>query len=84
MRPIDRLVKRAGSQAAIARALGLFNQNVQNWVVRGNIPADHCAKLEKLYGLRCEDMRPDFKWERDGKGRVVHYLRIRSPKTKAA
>jgi DNA-binding transcriptional regulator YdaS (Cro superfamily) len=53
-----------GSQAALARAVGLAPQVVSNWQRRGNIPAEYCPAIEKATRgtVRCEDLRPDVDW----------------------
>jgi DNA-binding transcriptional regulator YdaS (Cro superfamily) len=50
-------IKRAGSQAALARALGLTKQVVQVWKVA---PAKHVARIERATGVSRRDLRPDL------------------------
>jgi DNA-binding transcriptional regulator YdaS (Cro superfamily) len=65
-------VKRAGGQTALARALStterkLIQGNVQKWLNSPNPdrmpPAEYCPAIERLFGIRCEDMRPDVDWD---------------------
>lgn len=65
-------VKRAGGQTALARALStngrrLIQANVQKWINSPNPdrmpPAEYCPDIERQFGIRCEDMRPDVDWD---------------------
>ena len=53
-----------GSQAALAREIGVAQQVVNNWMRRGNVPAEHCPAIEKATGgiVACEALRPDVDW----------------------
>jgi DNA-binding transcriptional regulator YdaS (Cro superfamily) len=53
-----------GSQTALAKAIGGHVQTVNNWISRGNVPAEHCPAIERVTGgaVRCEDLRPDVDW----------------------
>lgn len=53
-----------GSQAELARRLGIATQVVNNWARRGNIPAEYCPSIEKATGgqVVCESLRPDVDW----------------------
>jgi DNA-binding transcriptional regulator YdaS (Cro superfamily) len=57
-------IKLLGSQSAIAAALGVAPQVVNNWLRRRRVPADHCPAIERVTGgsVRCEDLRPDVDW----------------------
>lgn len=72
MNSIDRAIQIAGSQADLARALGVLPQHLTNWRKRG-IPADRCPDIERATGLRCEDLRPELHWNRDAAGAVTGY-----------
>jgi DNA-binding transcriptional regulator YdaS (Cro superfamily) len=43
---IDKAVRLAGSQTALANLLGLSPQAVQKWVVQGFPPGRRCRKIE--------------------------------------
>ncbi len=67
LREMDALTKAQeilGSQTALARAVGLVPQVVNNWHRRGRVPADYCPKIERATNgaVRCEDLRPDVDW----------------------
>ena len=53
-----------GSQSALATAIGCMPQVVNNWMRRGNVPAEWCVPIEKATRgvVRCEDLRPDVDW----------------------
>ena len=61
---LTRAFEYLGSQAELARALGVKQQVVSNWHRRGNVPADYCPSIEKATGgaVTCEDLRPDVDW----------------------
>lgn len=50
-RPIDEVVKLAGSQTKLALALGVSQQAVSIWVRRGWVPHERARELESLYGV---------------------------------
>lgn len=54
-----------GGQSALAESIGVVPQVVNNWVRRGNVPAEHCPGIEKATSgeVRCEDLRPDVDWQ---------------------
>lgn len=56
--------KLIGSQTALARAVGVVPQVVNNWHRRGNVPAEYCPAIERATAgaVRCEDLRPDVDW----------------------
>ncbi|MBH9353323.1 helix-turn-helix domain-containing protein [Pseudomonas aeruginosa] len=56
--PIQRAVSAAGSQTALARALGCTPQNVQHMCATGNVPAKHVLKIEASTGVSRTELRP--------------------------
>lgn len=83
MTAIDRAIAAAGTQADLARALGVLPQHLTNWRKRG-IPADRCPDIERVTGLRCEELRPELQWNRDEAGQVTGYTIPLPAKTQAA
>lgn len=83
MNAIDRAIKLAGSQAELARALGVLPQHLNNWRKRG-IPADRCPDIERATGLTCEEQRPELQWNRGSDGQVTGYTIPLPAKTQAA
>ncbi|HFC8494235.1 TPA: YdaS family helix-turn-helix protein [Neisseria subflava] len=61
MNHLDKAIKAAGGQAALAAKLGKKRSTVNSWVKgRNKIPAEIAVEIEKLgYGVRREDLRPD-------------------------
>lgn len=59
-----RAYKIIGTQAALAKAIGVVPQVVNNWQRRGNIPAEYCPAIERATAgqVKCEDLRPDVDW----------------------
>ena len=47
-RALERVVEKAGGQAALARLLEITPQSVQGWRLRGYPPADKVLALEKI------------------------------------
>lgn len=45
---VQKAVRLAGGQTALAKALGVTPQAVQQWVDSGVVPADKCPRIEKL------------------------------------
>ncbi len=52
------------SQVALAKAIGRSQQNVNNWLRRGRVPADICPSIERVTEGRvtCEMLRADIDW----------------------
>lgn len=59
------------TQVALAKAIGRSQQNVNNWLRRGRVPADICPAIERVTEGRitCEMLRADIDWS---------YLRTRA------
>ncbi len=64
MNSLDMAIRIAGGQSALAALIDATPQVVNNWVRRGNVPAEHCPAIERATdgGVRCEDLRPDVDW----------------------
>lgn len=62
--PLDALceaVERAGSQSAIARALGVAQPTVWKWLHKSKqLPAEYVLTAERLYGVSRHLLRPDI------------------------
>lgn len=52
--------KAAGSQTALAKALGCTPQNVQWMCSTGSVPAKHVLKIEAATGISRHQLRPDL------------------------
>lgn len=63
--PIDLAAKCVGSQAALARLLGVTKAAVNQWKgATRQVPAEHCPAIEQATNgqVRCEQLRPDIAW----------------------
>jgi DNA-binding transcriptional regulator YdaS (Cro superfamily) len=58
MSNIQPAIDKAGSQAALARALGVTRQLIQTWKVRG-VPVVRAVEIEHTLGVPKEITRPD-------------------------
>lgn len=64
MKPLEHAISICGSQTALAGALKVAPQVVNNWIRRGSVPADRCPDIERVTAgeVRCEALRPDVNW----------------------
>ncbi len=60
---VEKAIQVVGSQAKLARLMGVKAQHIMNWRLRG-VPAERCPAIERVtHGqVRCEDLRPDVDW----------------------
>jgi DNA-binding transcriptional regulator YdaS (Cro superfamily) len=56
-RPLQRAKAKAGGLSALARALGVTPPAVAQW---SRIPVRHVLAVERVTGIRREELRPDF------------------------
>lgn len=53
----------AGSKAALAAAINVSAQRLNNWIKRDQkVPAEFCADIERLFGISRRDLRPHDYW----------------------
>lgn len=72
--PLQRAVSALGGQTGTAKALEVSAGLVWQWLNgRRPLPAEHCPRLEKLTGVRCEELMPGTVWTRDERGEVTGY-----------
>ncbi len=59
--PLHQAIEFLGSQAALARRIGIRPQAVQQWTTTGRVPADRCLAVEHATGGKVSryDLRPD-------------------------
>lgn len=62
---LERAIANAGTQTAFAAALGptIKTGHVYHWLKQGRLPAEHCPIVEEAFGVPCEELRPDVRWE---------------------
>ena len=56
MRGIDKAVELAGSQQELARQLGVSQQAISEWVLRGYVPVGRVIEIEATYGVSRLDL----------------------------
>lgn len=68
---LQQAVNKIGGQSALAAALSgtrrkLTQAHVWNWLNSPNPakapPAEYCPDIERITGIRCEELRPDVDW----------------------
>src|SRR5574337_1690959 len=64
MSALHKAIEILGSQSALALAIGRAPQVVNNWVRRGNVPAECCPEIERATSgqVRCDVLRPAVDW----------------------
>lgn len=72
--PLTLAVDAAGGVGKLAENLGLRQNVVSNWRMRGSVPREYLAAIERATGVRCELFDESVEWVRDKKGRVTHYI----------
>lgn len=60
MSGIALVIKKIGTQKALAEALGVSTMSVSKWVSTGRIPVDRVLTIEKLTGVPRYELRPDI------------------------
>lgn len=52
-----------GGMTNLAKAIGgnTKSQTIANWIKRG-VPAERCVMIEKITGVRCEELKAEFNW----------------------
>lgn len=78
---LARAILCAGSQLAFARSLRredgtpVAQSTVSTWLLRDRqIAPEYGAQVERLYNVRCEELRNDLDWQRDESGAVIGWL----------
>jgi DNA-binding transcriptional regulator YdaS (Cro superfamily) len=65
-RPLETAIARAGSQSALARAIGVPQPYVWRWLRQrgGVVPAEAAIAIEKAVGVPRHELRPDL-WSKE-------------------
>jgi len=67
-------VDRIGGAATLVRRTSLTRQEVNDILDDGQlVDPDLCPEIERATKVRCEDLRADLIWHRDGAGEVIGY-----------
>lgn len=61
-KPIKRAIRLAGGLSALSRQLGLGSHSVIYQWTLSRVPAERCPDIERITGVRCEELRPDVNW----------------------
>jgi DNA-binding transcriptional regulator YdaS (Cro superfamily) len=61
---LRRAIKKADGITKLAELLGdgTKSQTIANWMTRG-VPLERCLLIEKITGVRCEDLNPEIDWK---------------------
>lgn len=61
--PLETAASLFGSEAALARALGLTRGALNQWKQEGReVPAKYAPKIEQMTGVPCELLCPSVDW----------------------
>jgi len=60
MNAISLAIEKAGTQKALAKAVGVSTMAVSKWLASGKVPAERVLVVEKLTGIPCYQLRPDL------------------------
>ena len=62
MKAIEKAVRAAGGQSALARMIGVRQSNIWNWINRDRqgVPPHHVLSVEKATGVSRFELRPDI------------------------
>ena len=66
MNTLDIAIQHFGTQARMARDLGISTQAITNWKFRGRVPVEQALKIESIThgAVTLEVLRPDLKINR--------------------
>ena len=59
-RPVDKAVRLAGGQTALAKHVGISRQAVEQWVKKGRIGLTNCYAVANHTGMTLTELRPDI------------------------
>ncbi|WP_088147050.1 MULTISPECIES: transcriptional regulator [Achromobacter] len=61
--PLDQAARLYGSAQGLAAELGVSKGAFSQWKLDGRgTPAKHCPTIERLTGIRCEELCPEVEW----------------------
>lgn len=64
---VEMAIEKAGTQAELARTLGVGRQLVNHWVKQGKVPPDRALEIERRLGVHRHFLNPDVYPERPPK-----------------
>jgi DNA-binding transcriptional regulator YdaS (Cro superfamily) len=53
-----------GDISSLAEKLGINRASVHGWINRGFVPVGRCAEVERITGVRAEELNTRVKWFR--------------------
>lgn len=59
---IVRAIRLGGGITKLARELSVSSHAVVYQWTKTRVPAEKCPDIEKITGVRCEELRPDVNW----------------------
>lgn len=62
MNALEQAIQKAGGIAALASGIDVAASSPSMWKKRKRVPAEYCPAIERLTGVRCEELRPDVEW----------------------
>lgn len=60
MTPLQKAIDLAGSQTALARAIGKKQQHVEYWLRVDKVPGEYVLSIERATGVSRHELRPDL------------------------
>lgn len=65
---LDRAIAAADGNTALMRKLNALGHKIKTQATIGQwrnnrVPAEYCPDIEKLTGVKCEELRPDVNWQ---------------------
>lgn len=59
---ITTAIKAAGGLQAFTEAVSAPSTHAVKAWFQTRVPAEYCPRIERITGVRCEDLRPDVEW----------------------
>jgi DNA-binding transcriptional regulator YdaS (Cro superfamily) len=82
---LEYAVEKIGGQTAMAKKLGVSQGLVWQWLNHDTAtPRNYAPEIERLTGVKCEEICPDLGWQRNESGHVTGYYQPIVSKPQAA
>ena len=62
MNSLQKAIDLLGGLTSAGKQLGVTKGVIFQWRERGRVPAEYCPALEKLTGIRCEELNDKIDW----------------------
>jgi DNA-binding transcriptional regulator YdaS (Cro superfamily) len=53
-------INKIGGQIKLADEIGIAPPSITGWILRGRAPVKRCAEIERITGIPCYRLRPDY------------------------